>query len=92
MRATATGHAREDAVGGALLEGVRMHGRGDGCMTAVDLCCLPGVLNLDPCGEHWVKGAALNRDGLLTAPGDNSIHIFTQLNTVTKHHNVHRNN
>lgn len=69
VRATAAGEVGEDAVGGALLEGASLHGRGDGCTTAVDLSFLPGVLNLDPCGEQWVKGAALNRDDLLTAPG-----------------------
>lgn len=74
--ATAAGEVGGDAVRGVLLEGVRMHGRGDGCTTAVDLCCLPGVLNLDTCGEHLVKGAALSRDDLLTTPGDNCIHTF----------------
>lgn len=56
-----------------------MHGSGDGRTTAVGLCCLLGVLNLDPCGEHWLNGATLIRDDLLTAPGGNFVHTFIQL-------------
>lgn len=68
VQATTAGEVGGDAAGGSLLEDVNMHGRGDGCATTVDLLGLPGVLNLDPCGEHWVKGAILNRDDDLAAP------------------------
>lgn len=83
VQATTAGEVGGDAGGGALLEGVRMHVRGDGGTTATALCCLPGVQNLDPCAEHWVEGAALKRDDLLTAPGDNRIHTVTQSQNTT---------
>lgn len=89
VQATAAGEAGGDAEG-ALLEGVRMQGRGDGCTTTVDLLCLPGVLNLDTCGEHWGKGAALNRDDLLTAPVENCIHTFRQLTVTHNHKTCHK--
>lgn len=80
VRVLAAGEVGGDAAGGALLEGVRTHGRGDGCTTAMGFCCLPGVLNLDPRVEHWGKGAALKRDDLLTAPRDNHIYTITHFN------------
>lgn len=82
--AFAAGEEEGDAVS-PLLDGVKMQGRGDGCVTTADLFSFPGVLNLYPCGEHCVKVAAFNRDDLLTASEDNCVHTFNQL-TVKHNH------